>query len=102
MSSKNTSSKFTKKPKISVRPIWRKKLNYCNSSNEVDVQSQTTMSRPQTLYNYLPKENPLIVSPNHASPLPQSPSLFDHDVNVVLQENQNLNPTPPPPPPSPS
>ncbi|GJY48329.1 hypothetical protein Tco_0438285 [Tanacetum coccineum] len=37
--------------KISVRPIWRKKLNHCNSSNEVDVNLPTPMLKPQSPIN---------------------------------------------------
>ncbi|GJR81713.1 retrovirus-related pol polyprotein from transposon TNT 1-94 [Tanacetum coccineum] len=34
--------------KISVRPTWRKKLNHCNSSNDVDVNLPTPMLKPQS------------------------------------------------------
>ncbi|GJW47643.1 hypothetical protein Tco_0079289 [Tanacetum coccineum] len=34
--------------KMSVRPTWRKKLNHCNSSNEVDVNLPTPISKQQS------------------------------------------------------
>ncbi|GJR86698.1 hypothetical protein Tco_0210709 [Tanacetum coccineum] len=37
--------------KMSVRPTWRKKLNHCNSSNEVDVNLLTPMPKPQSPIN---------------------------------------------------
>ncbi|GJT77622.1 hypothetical protein Tco_1044347 [Tanacetum coccineum] len=85
-----------------MRPIWRKKLNYCNSSNEVDVHSQTTMSKPPSPCNQSPNENFSIAPSNQASIPPHSPPLLDSYVDVVLEANQDTNPTPPPPLPSPT
>ncbi|GJY93004.1 hypothetical protein Tco_0508786 [Tanacetum coccineum] len=101
-SPKNSLSKLSKKPKISVRPVWKKKLNYYNSSNEVDVHSQTTMSKPSFLCNQSPNKNFPIAPSNQASILLHSPILLDSYVDVVLQANPDTNPTPPPPPPPPS
>nr|GEU49924.1 hypothetical protein [Tanacetum cinerariifolium] len=36
---------------MSVRPTWRKKLNHCNSSNEVDVNLPTPIPKPQSPIN---------------------------------------------------
>nr|GEY94597.1 EPS15-like protein [Tanacetum cinerariifolium] len=36
---------------MSVRPTWRKKLNHCNSSSEVDNNLPTTMPKPQSPIN---------------------------------------------------
>nr|GEW25390.1 hypothetical protein [Tanacetum cinerariifolium] len=41
-------SKPSKVAKMSVRLVWRKKLNYCNTSNEVDVNLPTPMPKPQS------------------------------------------------------
>nr|GFA81593.1 hypothetical protein [Tanacetum cinerariifolium] len=42
---------------MSVRPVWRKKLNYCNTSNEVDVNLPTSMPKPQSPFNEPSQEN---------------------------------------------
>ncbi|GKD72073.1 hypothetical protein Tco_1330355 [Tanacetum coccineum] len=101
-SPKNSLSKLSKKPKISVRPVWRKKLNYCNSSNEDEVDMPTPMPKPSSPCNELSKEISPIAPSNHASPQPQSPPLIDPYVDVVLQANQNHNETQPQLPPSPT
>nr|GEW56669.1 transposase, Ptta/En/Spm, transposase, Tnp1/En/Spm-like protein [Tanacetum cinerariifolium] len=43
--------------KMSVRLIWRKKLNPCNTSNELNVNSPTPMSKPLTPHHELSQEN---------------------------------------------
>ncbi|GJR06127.1 hypothetical protein Tco_0529111 [Tanacetum coccineum] len=101
-SPKNSISKLFKKPKISVRPVWRKKLNYCNSSNVDDVNIPTPMTKPPSPCNKLSKESSPIALSNHASPQPHSPPLIDPYVDVVLQTNQNHNKTQPQLPPSPT
>ncbi|GJU57075.1 retrovirus-related pol polyprotein from transposon TNT 1-94 [Tanacetum coccineum] len=63
--------------KMSVRPIWRKKLNHCNSSNEVDVNSPKPMPKPQSSIN-----EPTTHS-NHVSLQSHSLTLSDScDTNV--------------------
>ncbi|GJY38510.1 hypothetical protein Tco_0424874 [Tanacetum coccineum] len=101
-SPKNPLSKLSKKPKTSVRPIWRKKLNYCNSSTIEEVDTSTPMPKPPSPCNELSKESSPIAPSNQASPQPHSPPLIDPCVNVVLQENQNCNETQPQLPPSPT
>ncbi|GKC54844.1 hypothetical protein Tco_1077589 [Tanacetum coccineum] len=115
------SPKPSRVAKMPVRPIWRKKLNHCNSSNEVDVNLPTPMPKPQS-----PINEPTIHS-NHVSlhsnvgqaPIPpqsinqsQTQTLFPHllinpHVASVLHAQtppspQGDNHTQPPLPPSPS
>ncbi|GKE67719.1 hypothetical protein Tco_1521880, partial [Tanacetum coccineum] len=85
---------------MSVRPVWRKKLNYCNSSNEVDVNLPTPMPKPLSPCNEPPKEKSHITPSNQASHSPHSPPPLDPYVVVTLQATHNTIPTPPPPPPS--
>ncbi|GKE56424.1 hypothetical protein Tco_1495609 [Tanacetum coccineum] len=101
-SPKNPLSKLSKKPKISVRPVWRKKLNYCNSSNVDEFDTPTPMPKPPSPCNELSKESSPIAPSNQASPQPHSPPLIDPYVDVVLQANQNHNETQPQLPPSPT
>ncbi|GJU18961.1 hypothetical protein Tco_1146927 [Tanacetum coccineum] len=83
-SPKNSLSKLSKKPKISVRPVWKKKLNYCNSSNVDDVNTPTPMPKPPSPCNAPLKENSPISTSNLASPQPYSPPIIDPYVDVVL------------------
>ncbi|GJV35446.1 hypothetical protein Tco_1407923 [Tanacetum coccineum] len=46
---------------------YRKKLNYCNTSNEVDVNLPTPMSKPQSPLNEPSQENPPTTKTNHDS-----------------------------------
>ncbi|GKE71941.1 hypothetical protein Tco_1530013, partial [Tanacetum coccineum] len=69
--------------KISVRPTWRKKLNHCNSSNEVDFNLPTPMPKPQSLINEPSQVNTLTNHSNHVSPQSHSLPLSDsYDTNV--------------------
>nr|GEX32340.1 hypothetical protein [Tanacetum cinerariifolium] len=101
-SPKNSLSKLSKKPKIYVRLVWRKKLNYCNSSNVNDVNTPTPMPKPPSPYNVPSKKNSPIETSNHASPQPHSPPIIDPYADVVLQVNQNHNKTQPQLPHSPT
>ncbi|GJW71263.1 hypothetical protein Tco_0943526 [Tanacetum coccineum] len=94
-SPKNSLFKLFKKPKISIRFVWRKKLNYCNSSNVDEVNIPTLMPKPPSPCNELLKESSPITPSNHALPQPYSPPLIDPYVDVVLQTNQNNNKTQP-------
>nr|GEV53025.1 hypothetical protein [Tanacetum cinerariifolium] len=99
-SPQNSLSKLYKKPKISVRYVWIKKLNYCNSSNVDEVDTPTPMPKPSSPCNVPSKESSPIAPANQTSLQPQSPPLIDP--YVVLQENQNRNETQPQLPPSPT
>ncbi|GJW74480.1 hypothetical protein Tco_0133850 [Tanacetum coccineum] len=69
--------------KISVRPVWRKKLNYCGTSNEVDVNLSTPMSKPQSPLNEPSQENLPTTQTNHDSLQYHSLPLGDScDTNV--------------------
>ncbi|GJT97171.1 hypothetical protein Tco_1092689 [Tanacetum coccineum] len=70
-SSQHPPSKFSKKPKISVRPIWRKKMSTCHPSNEFDTP--TPMPKPPSPCNEPSKENSHGAQSNQASPQPYSP-----------------------------
>ncbi|GJW15642.1 putative reverse transcriptase domain-containing protein [Tanacetum coccineum] len=59
-------SKPSRVAKMSVKPIWRKKLNPCNTSNELNVSSPTPMPKPLTPHEPSQENN----HPNHASPNP--------------------------------
>ncbi|GJW77734.1 hypothetical protein Tco_0139416 [Tanacetum coccineum] len=93
------SPKPSRVAKMLVRHTWRKKLNHCNSSHEVDVTLPTPMPNPQS-----PINEPTTHS-NHV--LPQSHSLphSDCDTNVgqsSISPSINQPQTQPPLPPSPS
>ncbi|GKB72138.1 hypothetical protein Tco_0933550 [Tanacetum coccineum] len=53
--------------KISVRPVWRKKLNSCNTSNMDDVNLPTQTSKPQSPLNQPSQENSPTTKKNHDS-----------------------------------
>ncbi|GKC97292.1 hypothetical protein Tco_1167567 [Tanacetum coccineum] len=63
--------------KISIRPVWRKKLNYCNTSNEVDVNLPTPMPKPQSPLNEPSQANTPTTYSNHVSLQSQSLPLSD-------------------------
>nr|GEW19683.1 DEAD-box ATP-dependent RNA helicase 13 [Tanacetum cinerariifolium] len=85
--------KPSKVAKISVRPIWRKKLNYCYTSNEVDVNLPSPMPKPQSPLEEPSQENPPTTHSNHE--LLQSLSLLLGDTNVTqaLISPQSVNQT---------
>ncbi|GJW33844.1 hypothetical protein Tco_0053876 [Tanacetum coccineum] len=69
--------------KRSVRPTWRKKLNHCNSSNEVDVSLPTPMPKPQSSINEPSQSNTPTTHSNHVSLQSHSLPLSDsYDTNV--------------------
>nr|GEZ68131.1 hypothetical protein [Tanacetum cinerariifolium] len=77
------SPKPSKVAKMSVRPIWRKKFNHCNSSNEVDVNLPTPKPKPQSPLNEPSQENLPTSHSKHASLQSHSPPLSDScDTNV--------------------
>ncbi|GJV69803.1 hypothetical protein Tco_1485312 [Tanacetum coccineum] len=81
--------------KMSVRPTWRKKLNHCNSSNEVDVNLPTPIPKPQS-----PINEPTTHS-NHVSLQSHSLTLSDScDINVgqasIPPQSINQSQTQPP------
>ncbi|GJX96561.1 hypothetical protein Tco_0352359 [Tanacetum coccineum] len=101
-SSQNPSSKLSKKPKISVRPVWKKKMNTCHSPNLNEVVTPTPIPKPPSPHNTPSKENSSIAPSNQTSPQHHSHPLIDPYVDVVLQANQNHNQPQFQPPPSPT
>ncbi|GJR26814.1 putative reverse transcriptase domain-containing protein [Tanacetum coccineum] len=67
-SSQNPPSELSKKPKISIRPIWRKKMNSCHSPSENEVDTPTSMSKPPSPCNGPPKEGLPQAHSNQPSP----------------------------------
>ncbi|GKF55879.1 hypothetical protein Tco_0166219, partial [Tanacetum coccineum] len=65
-SSHKPPSKVSKKPKISVRPVWRKKMSTCHPSSEFDTP--TPMPKQSSPFNDSSKENSPIASSNQTSP----------------------------------
>ncbi|GJZ92743.1 hypothetical protein Tco_0664808 [Tanacetum coccineum] len=59
------SSKPSRVAKMSVKPIWRKKLNPCNTSNGLNVNLPTPMPKPLTPHHEPSQENN---HPNKALP----------------------------------
>ncbi|GJY81879.1 hypothetical protein Tco_0494630 [Tanacetum coccineum] len=69
--------------KMFVNPVWRRKLNYCNSSNEVDVNLPTPMLKPQYPLKEPSQENTPTTYSNHVSLQSHSLPLSDScDTNV--------------------
>ncbi|GJW25784.1 hypothetical protein Tco_0039595 [Tanacetum coccineum] len=106
LSSQNPSFKLFKKPKISVRPIWRKKLNTCHPQYENDVETPSPISKPPSPCNEPQNEDSPIAHSNQLSPQPQSPPPIDPYIASILQPQsppppQGNNQTQPQPPPSP-
>nr|GFA28877.1 hypothetical protein [Tanacetum cinerariifolium] len=62
---------------MSVRPVWRKKLNYCNTSNEVDVNLPTPIPKPQSPLKESLQEKPPTNFSTHDSLQSHSFSLGD-------------------------
>ncbi|GJS04051.1 hypothetical protein Tco_0320559 [Tanacetum coccineum] len=97
-------NKPTSKPlrvaKMSVKPIWRKKLNPCNTSNELNVSSPTPMPKPLTPHHEPSQENN---HPNHASPnpyikdTPTSPQVVSHPPFPISPINSHVTHTQAPP-----
>ncbi|GKE92199.1 hypothetical protein Tco_1573294, partial [Tanacetum coccineum] len=85
--------KPSKVAKISIRPVWRKKLNYCNTSNEVDVNLPTPMPKPQSPLKEPSKENPPTTHSNHDSLQSHSLLLGDTNVGQALIPPQSANQT---------
>ncbi|GKE83039.1 hypothetical protein Tco_1553039 [Tanacetum coccineum] len=81
---------------MSVRPVWKKKLNYCNTYNKVDVNLPTPMPKPQSPLNEPSQENSLTTQSNQDSLQPHSLPLGDPCVTKVGQaliSSQNVNQT---------
>ncbi|GJX98614.1 hypothetical protein Tco_0355633 [Tanacetum coccineum] len=73
--------------KISIRPIWRKKLNSCNTSNVDDVNLPTQIPKPQSPLNQPSQDNSLTTQTNHDS-------LQSHSLPLGNSCNTNVRHTP--------
>ncbi|GJU27449.1 putative reverse transcriptase domain-containing protein [Tanacetum coccineum] len=93
-------SKPSRVAKMSVKPIWRKKLNPCNTSNELNVSSPTPMPKPLTPHHEPSQENN---HPNQALPnpyikdTPTSPQVVSHPPFPILPINSHVTHTQAPP-----
>ncbi|GKB68918.1 hypothetical protein Tco_0930330 [Tanacetum coccineum] len=74
--------------KMSVRPTWRKKLNHCNSSNEVDVNLPTPMLKPQSPINEPTTHSNHVSLQSHSLPLSDS---CDTNVGQASIPPQSIN-----------
>ncbi|GJR49218.1 hypothetical protein Tco_1399739 [Tanacetum coccineum] len=74
--------------KMSVRPTWRKELNHCNSSNEVDVNLPTLMLKPQSPINEPTTHSNHVSLQSHS--LPRSDSC-DTNVGQASIPPQSIN-----------
>ncbi|GJS62599.1 hypothetical protein Tco_0657383 [Tanacetum coccineum] len=63
---------------MSVKPIWRKKLNSCNTSNELNVNSLTPIPKPLTPHHESFQEN------NHPNKALPNPYIKDTPITTVV------------------
>ncbi|GKA50363.1 hypothetical protein Tco_0743436 [Tanacetum coccineum] len=93
-------NKLTSKPsrvaKMSVKPIWRKKLNPCNTSNGLNVNLPTPMPKSLTPHHEPSQENN---HPNQALPnpyikdTPTSPHVISHPPFLISPINSHVTHT---------
>ncbi|GJV79537.1 hypothetical protein Tco_1515407 [Tanacetum coccineum] len=92
-------SKPSRVAKMSVKPIWRKKLNPCNTSNVLNVNLPTTMPKPLTPHEPSQENN----HPNQALPnpyikdTPTSPHVISHPLFPISPINSHATHTQAPP-----
>ncbi|GKA92312.1 hypothetical protein Tco_0814237, partial [Tanacetum coccineum] len=85
-------NKLTSKPsrvaKMSVKPIWRKKLNPYNTSNELNVNSLTLMPKSLTPHHEPSQEN------NHPNQASLNPYIKDTPISpqVVSRPPSPISP----------
>ncbi|GJV19371.1 hydroxyphenylpyruvate reductase [Tanacetum coccineum] len=90
------SSKPSRVAKMSVKPIWRKKLNHCNTSNRLNVNLPTPMPKPLTPHHEPSQENN---HPNQALPNPYikdtpiSPHVISHPSFPISLINSHVTHT---------
>ncbi|GJR51493.1 hypothetical protein Tco_1402014 [Tanacetum coccineum] len=97
-------NKHTSKPsrvaKMSVKPIWRKKLNPCTISNELNVSSPSPIPKPLTPHHEPSQEN---THPNQALSNPYikntttSPQVVSHPPFPISPINSHVTHTQAPP-----
>ncbi|GJS72551.1 hypothetical protein Tco_0705392 [Tanacetum coccineum] len=80
----------------SVKPIWKKKLNPCNTSNELNISSPTSKPKPLTPHHEPTQENNY---PNQASPnsyikdTPKLPQIVSHPPSPISPINTHVTHT---------
>ena len=93
-SSNNSRSKGSRGARISVRPVWRRKVANCNNPKNDVIHNQP---HPNDPYYYPSPFNPSSSQPPHQNIHQSHPSNMDPMLHV--QTNiPNYNPTPPPSP----
>ncbi|GKF64345.1 hypothetical protein Tco_0187793 [Tanacetum coccineum] len=86
--------------KMSVKPIWRKKPNLCNTFNVLNANSPTSMPKPLTPHHESSQENNY---PNQALPNPYikdtttSPQVVSHPLFPISPINSHVTHTQAPP-----
>ncbi|GJY62295.1 hypothetical protein Tco_0462952 [Tanacetum coccineum] len=93
-------SKPSRVAKMSVKPIWRKKLNLCNTSNELNVSSPTPMPKPLTPHHEPSEKNnhPNQSLPNpYINDTPTSPQVVSHPLFPISPINSHVTHTQAPP-----
>nr|GEU87115.1 hypothetical protein [Tanacetum cinerariifolium] len=81
---------------MSVKPIWRKKLNPCNTSNELNVSSPTQMPKPLTPHHEPSHENNHLnqALPNpYIKDTPTTPQVISHPPFPILPINSHVTHT---------
>ena len=77
---------------MSVKPIWSKKLNLCNTSNENNVNSPTPIPKSHsTLYDSSQEINPSIQANHNSFPFSDICVANDEDIPILPQV---VNPPP--------
>ncbi|GJR76113.1 hypothetical protein Tco_0088478 [Tanacetum coccineum] len=93
-------SKPSRVAKMSVKPIWRKKPNLCNTFKVLNANSPTPMPKPLTSYHEPSQE---INHPNQALPnpyikdTPTSPQVVSHPPLLISPINSHVTHTQAPP-----
>ncbi|GJW07150.1 hypothetical protein Tco_1569573 [Tanacetum coccineum] len=93
-------SKPSRVAKMSMKPIWRKKLNPCNTSNGINANLPTPMPKPLTPHHEPSQENN---HPNQALPnpyikdTPTSPHVISPPPFPILPINSHVTYTQAPP-----
>ncbi|GJU26219.1 hypothetical protein Tco_1164840 [Tanacetum coccineum] len=89
-------SKPSRVAKMNVKPIWRKKLNPCNTSNGINVNLPTLMPKLLTPHHEPSQENN---HPNQALPnpyikdTPTSPQVVSHPPSPISPINSHVTHT---------
>ncbi|GJT40898.1 hypothetical protein Tco_0940763 [Tanacetum coccineum] len=99
-SSNKPTSKPSRVAKMSVKPILRKKLNPCNTSNELNVNSSTPMPKPLTSHHEPSQENNHLNQelPNpYIKDTPTSPQISSHPPFPISPINSHVTHTQSPP-----